>query len=177
MQVRRVIAGVSGSAGSLQALRFADAMARENDALLVPVLAWVPPGGDMADRRYPNATLRTAWKQAAWDRLWRAVDLAIGGPPVDARNFAPEVVRGEAGQVLTLTATKPGDVLVIGAGRQGGMRRMACRISRYCVGNAVCPVISVPPARLEAETHGLHRWILRHRLQPEDAGLRVSGAS
>jgi nucleotide-binding universal stress UspA family protein len=112
--------------------------------------------------------LRSAWTQAAWERLWRAVELAIGGPPAtDA--FAPEVVRGEAGEVLTQVAAQPGDVLVIGAGRHGRGRRLACRISRYCVGHAACPVISVPPSRLAAETHGLHGWMLRRRLHPEDA--------
>ena len=170
MQVRRVIAGVSGSAGSLQALRFAAEMARENDATLVPVLAWTPPGGEAADRRYPSPTLRAAWRHAAWERLWRAVDLAIGGPPADVRLFAPEVVRGEAGEVLTHVAAGPGDVLVIGAGRHGGLRRLACRISRYCLAHASCPVIAVPPSRLATEAHGLHGWLLRHRLHPEDAG-------
>jgi nucleotide-binding universal stress UspA family protein len=171
VQVRRVIAGVSGSAGSLQALRYAAGMANDHGAVLVPGLAWTPPGGETADRRYPSATLRTAWREAAWDRMWRAVDLAIGGPPADAGNFAPEVLRGEPGLVLTQVAAAPGDVLVIGAGRQGGVRRLACKVSRYCLGHACCPVISVPPARLATEAHGLHGWILRRRLHPEDAAV------
>ena len=54
MYVRRVIAGVSGSAGSLQALRYAAEMARQMMQLLAPVLAWMPPGGELADRRYPS---------------------------------------------------------------------------------------------------------------------------
>ncbi len=166
MYVRRVIAGVSGSAGSLQALRFAVEMAKDRDVSLVPVLAWTPPGGEMADRRYPNPTLRAEWKRAAWDRMWHAIELAIGGPP-ETEAFAPEVVRGEAGQVLTQVAALPGDVLVIGGGRHGGLRRLlACQVSRYCVGHASCPVISVPPAELATEAHGLHGWVLRHRLHP-----------
>ena len=51
--IRRVIVGASGSPASLQALRYAEEMARASDALLIPVLAWVPPGGDLADRRAP----------------------------------------------------------------------------------------------------------------------------
>ncbi len=43
--IRRVIVGASGSPASLQALRFAEELARAYDAPLIPVLAWIPPGG------------------------------------------------------------------------------------------------------------------------------------
>jgi nucleotide-binding universal stress UspA family protein len=171
--VRRVVVGVSGSAGSLQALRFAVEMARSgvagaDGAVLVPVLAWTPPGGDLTDRRYPCPPLREMWKQAAWDRLWKAIDLAIGGPPADLR-FSPAVVRGEAGLVLTAAATEPGDVLVISAGRPGALRRMvSSQVSRYCLAHARCPMIAVPPTRLAADAQGLHGWVLRRRMHPED---------
>ena len=104
MYVGRVVVGVSGSPGSLQALRYAAEMARCQSALLTPVLAWTPPGGEVADRRCPNPYLRAVWKQAAWDRLWHAIDLAIGGPPDDVV-FSPEIVRGEPGDVLAQVAT------------------------------------------------------------------------
>ncbi|MGO8955813.1 MAG: universal stress protein [Streptosporangiaceae bacterium] len=176
MHVHRVITGVSGSAGSLQALRYAAEMASNHDAVLAPVLAWVPPGGELADRRYPCPELREAWVQDAWERLWRAVDLSIGGPP-DGPGFMPQVVRGEPGEVLTQTAARPGDVLVIGAGRQGFISRLlACKVSRYCVGHAVCPVMCVPPSTLVVHTHGLRGWVARHRLDPEDAILRGADA-
>ena len=175
MYVRRVVVGVCGSAGSLQALRYAAEMARSYNAMLVPVLAWMPPGGDIADQRFPCSPLRTAWQQAASDRLWRAVELAIGGSPEDV-GFGPEVVRGEAGQVLTQLAAEPGDVLVIGAGRHGVLRRLlACRVTRYCLGHACSPVIAVPPSQLATDLHGLHGWVLRHRLHPEDVDLHAAG--
>jgi nucleotide-binding universal stress UspA family protein len=173
--VQRVVVGVSGSAGSLQALRHAAEMARCHSATLVPILAWLPPGGEVADRRCPNQHLRAVWQQAAWDRLWRAVELAIGGPPDDL-GFAPAVARGEAGKVLTEVAAQPGDVLVIGAGRHGGMRRLACRVARYCVGHADCPVVAVPPSALATEVHGLHGWMVKHRLHGQDAGLHAADA-
>ncbi len=176
MYVQRVITGLSGSAGSLQALRYAAEMARHHDAALMPVLAWVPPGGDVADRRFPCRELREAWTQAGWERLWRAVELAIGGPPTGL-HFLPRVVRGEPGEVLTLIATEPGDVLVIGAGRRGfACRALACRVTRYCVGHAVCPVISVPPSSLAGHAHGLRGWMARHRLDPADAVLHSADA-
>lgn len=49
--IRRVVVGASGSPGSLRALRYAENLARANSATLIPVLAWVPPGGDLTDRR------------------------------------------------------------------------------------------------------------------------------
>jgi nucleotide-binding universal stress UspA family protein len=176
--VQRVITGLSGSAGSLQALRYATEMARHHDAALMPVLAWVPPGGEMADRRCPCRELREVWTRAAWDRLWRGVELAIGEPPTGLQ-FLPQVIRGEPGQMLTLTATEPGDVLVIGAGRRGfAGRALACRVTRYCAGHAVCPVISVPPSSLadHAHAHGLRGWMARHRLDPADAVLHGADA-
>jgi nucleotide-binding universal stress UspA family protein len=151
-------------------------MARSDNAVLSPVLAWTPPGGELADRQFPSPHLRAAWKQAAWDRLWRAIELAIGGPPEDI-GFSPEIVRGEAGEVLTQVARQPGDVLVIGTGRHGATRRLlACKVSRYCLAHASCPVIAVPPARLAAEAHRLHGWVFRHRARPEDAGLHAADA-
>lgn len=176
MHVRRVIAGVSGSAGSLQALRYATEMARSDHAMLAPVLAWTPPGGELADRRAPCPELRRAWIQAAWDRLWRAIDLGIGGPPADLA-FSPQICRGYAGPVLIELAAEPGDVLIIGAGRRGAARRLAAsKVSRYCLAHARCPVIAVPPSQLAADAHGLHGWMLRHRMQPQDADLHAAGA-
>jgi nucleotide-binding universal stress UspA family protein len=175
VSAQRFVVGVSGSAGSLQALRYAAQLARSDAAELVPVLAWRPPGGEMADRSYPSPELRRVWKQAAWDRLWRAVELALGGPPGDV-DFSPKVIRGEAGQVLTEFAAKPGDVLVIGAGRHGLLRRLlAGRVSRYCLGHACCPIVAVPPSSLAEELHGLHGWVVRHRLHPENADAPAAG--
>lgn len=171
MYVQRVVTGVSGTAGSLQALRFAAEMARRNGAVLMPVMAWTPPGGELADRRYPCAALRDLWETSARDRLCRAVELAIGGPPLDL-GFDTRVVKGEAGRVLIHVADGAGDVLVIGAGRRGtGRRLLTCSVARFCVAHATCPVVAIPPSRLAAELHGLHGWMLRHRMHLDDAEL------
>jgi nucleotide-binding universal stress UspA family protein len=165
---------VSGSAGSLQALRYATEISRCHDAQLLAILAWVPPGGELADRRYPSPDLREVWVHAARERLRQAVELAIGGPPSGVE-FAMNAARGDAGPVLTDLAAEPGDVLVIGAGRQGALRRLvACRVTRYCVAHCQCPVIAVPPSQLANEVHGLHGWAFRHRMHPGDADLLPS---
>ena len=116
--VRRVFAGVHGSLGSLQALRFAANEARDRDARLVPVIAWVPPGGDLAERRQPNLQLRKLWRDAAQERLWDAFDRGLGGLPADL-SIEALVVRGPAGPVLVDCAKDPDDLLVVGTGRRG----------------------------------------------------------
>jgi nucleotide-binding universal stress UspA family protein len=160
----------------LQALRYAAQLARNDAATLTPVLAWTPPGGDIADRRCPNRELRRIWREAAWERLFESIDMAIGGPPADIE-FSPVVVRGEAGHVLTEVAAQPDDVLVIGAGRHSLLHRLlGCRVSRYCLGHACCPLVAVPPSRLAEDLRGLRGWVTRRRLQPEKVGLRAADA-
>jgi nucleotide-binding universal stress UspA family protein len=66
--VDRVIAGTSGSPGSLRALRYAEIVARAHDAALIPVIAWVPPEGDRAPRLY-SGYLRQVWQDMACQRL------------------------------------------------------------------------------------------------------------
>src|SRR5215475_2670813 len=83
--VRRIIVGVHGSLGSLQALRFAADEARQRSVPLLAVTAWVPPGGDMAERRHSSPYLRKIWRDAAWERLWTAFDAGLGGVPADVR--------------------------------------------------------------------------------------------
>src|SRR5262249_5825272 len=111
--VRGVGVGGGGAPGGPQARRGAVRVARGETTALAPVRAWTPPGGALAARGSRCQPLRKIWKQAAWDRLWQAIDLAIGGPPADL-DFSPAVIRGEAGLVLTDVANQPGDVLVIG---------------------------------------------------------------
>lgn len=145
----RVFVGSCGSPGSVRALRHARALAVGSEATLIPVHAWLPPGGDMADRRAPNPTLRKVWQEAAWQRLWQSINAAWGGPPEDL-DICPVVVRGNAGQVLVGLASRPDDILVIGAGRRGALARLGHgQVARYCVAHAGCPVLAVPPSPLE----------------------------
>ena len=162
---RRIIVGASGSPGSLLALRYAAGLARADGAALIPVLAWLPPGGDMADRRSPSSHLRQIWKDAAWLRLWAALDSAWGGIAPAGRPAEPLVHRGEPGEVLVAAASQPGDLLVVGAGRRGPARRLLHgRAARYCLAHASCPVVAVPPPDLDQVAgHGLRGWVFRHR--------------
>ncbi len=162
--IGRVVTGVSGSPRNLPALRYAAALARGQDAPLVPVLAWVPPCGDLPELRHPSGYLRRIWQQAASERLHDALTTALGGLPAGVAT-EPQVVRGEVGPVLVDTADRPGDLLVIGTGRHGSVSRLAGgSVGRYCLAHARCPVLAVPPATLElAAGHGLRRWAFRRR--------------
>ena len=161
--VRRVIVGASGSPGSLRALRYAEDLARHSDATLTPVLAWVPPGGDLAARQ-PCPALVRIWHEAAWQRLWDALEAAWGMVPVDL-SVQPFVQRGQPGPVLVDIAGRPDDLLIVGAGRRGGLAWLGHgRVGRYCLAHAPCPVLAVPPATLAQAGRGLHGWALRRGL-------------
>jgi|HubBroStandDraft_1064217.scaffolds.fasta_scaffold12782_2 nucleotide-binding universal stress UspA family protein len=150
----RVIVGVSGSPGSLRALRYAAGLALRQEAELIAVHAWVPPGGELADRRYPSPYLRQIWTDAARTRLAQALDAAWGG---DIAGLAVRraVVRGEPGQVLVDLA-EHGDTLVVGAGRRSWFSRIwHGRVSRYCLSHSCCPIIAVPPSTLGQRWPGM----------------------
>ena len=127
--VRRIIVGVHGSLGSLQALRYAADEARQRNVPLLAVTAWVPPGGELAERRAPSAHLRKLWREAAWERLWAAFDAGLGGVPADL-SVEPQVARGETGPVLVEAAGRPDDLLIIGTGRRAGIGRRYCESDR-----------------------------------------------
>jgi hypothetical protein len=72
---RRIFAGVSGSPGSVPALRQAAHLTHHHDALPIPVLAWLPPDS----RRLPWPELREIWHDDARQPLWDALDATFGG--------------------------------------------------------------------------------------------------
>ena len=172
-RVRRIIVGVHGSLGSLQALRYAADEARQRNVPLLAVTAWIPPGGDLAERRHSSPYLRKIWRDAAWERLWDAFDAGLGGVPADL-TVEPQVARGETGPVLVEAADRSDDLLIIGTGRRAGIGRVLHRsVSRYCLAHARCPVLAVPPSALMDEmSHGLRSWQLRrHALIPDTPEL------
>jgi nucleotide-binding universal stress UspA family protein len=166
-RVRRIIVGVHGSLGSLQALRYAADEARQRNVPLVAVTAWVPPGGDLAERRHSSPYLRKIWREAAWERLWAAFDAGLGGVPDDVQ-VEPQIARGETGPVLVDIADQRDDLLIIGTGRRSGFGLLRRSVSRYCLAHARCPVLAVPPSALMDEmAYGLRSWHRRHALIPD----------
>jgi nucleotide-binding universal stress UspA family protein len=168
--VRRIVVGVHGSLGSLQALRWAAEEAQERRVPLAAVIAWIPPGGDFAERSHPSPYLRKIWQEEAVKRLTEAFDAGLGGVPDDVP-VQLQVERGETGPVLVDVARQPGDLLVIGTGRRNPVGRALHKsVGRYCLAHACCPVIAVPPSALMEELgRGLRPWSRRGRrvLVPE----------
>lgn len=159
----RVVVGVSGSLGSLAALRRAASEARRSERLLLAVLAWTPPGGEAGYRRAPCAQLLKVWEENAVKALCTAFEEGIGGRPTDLL-LQPLVVRAEAGYSLCEIADRPDDLLVVGAGRRGALARFThAGVSRYVLGHARCPVLAVPPVELP---RGAERAL--RRLDPSD---------
>jgi nucleotide-binding universal stress UspA family protein len=157
---QRVVVGVHGSLTSLAALRTAVSYARQRAAVLVPLLAWSPVGGELAYRRAPCPELLELWRRDAHGRLVRAFDEALGGCPRDIE-VRPHVMRGAPGGTLVETASGDRDLLVLGRGRRRlGGRRGSGPTARYCLTHAHCPVLLVPPPELlsVAETLRQRRW-------------------
>jgi nucleotide-binding universal stress UspA family protein len=169
----RLVVGASGTPGSLCALRYALSLAHRHDVPLVAVHAWVPPGGDLAERRFPIPELRRVWAEAAGERLGEALATACGDAPTGL-DITRVIIRGDPGPSLVQVADSDGDVLVVGAGRRGLMFRMwHGQVSRYCLSHARCPVLAVPHPPTAKEL-GLSPggWTARHRELTVERALR-----
>lgn len=153
--VGRVVVGVHGTPGSLQALRFAVGHAQAFGAVLAPVIAWEPPGGDSAGRRYPRF-ITQSWGDAAERRLLTAFEEGLGGLPADLL-VRPVIVRGRAGEVLVAIADRDNDLLIVGVSRRGRLHRAWYGSApQYCLAHARCAVIVVPPSHLARELDPAH---------------------
>ncbi|MGW1783258.1 universal stress protein [Streptomyces sp. NPDC002143] len=162
----RLVVGVSGSPGSLTALTRAADEARRRRAELWPVLAWEPPGGDLAARRSPAAAVLVEdWERLARERLLKALRDVFGGTDSGLPGQAL-VVRGVPGPALVRIADRENDVIVVGAGRRGRLcRALWPSVGRHCLAHAACPVLAVPPSPLQTALGAAHRRnVLRLRL-------------
>lgn len=157
---RRVVVGVSGSLGSLAALHRAVAEVRRSGGRLWAVLAWEPPLAELGPRgSVPSAALSDQCRRAAAHELTMAMDAAFGGaePAVPTECF---VARGTPGHALVDIADGEDDLLVVGAGHRGLLRRaLFPSVSRFCVAHAACPVLTVPPSPLQHELDAVGRGL------------------
>ncbi|GAA0401102.1 universal stress protein [Streptomyces luteireticuli] len=152
----RVVVGVDGSPNSVVALRAALTEARRRAAELYAVTAYLPADGAWAvgPGPYPDPDRRKA--AAALERTCRT---ALGTGP-EAAPFSAVVVRGRARCVLAALADRPEDLLVVGVGRQGPVRRLLrSSLARDCVRHTRCPLLLVPAPGLARDYRkGLRRW-------------------
>ena len=141
----RIVVGVDGSEGAVQALRFAIEEARIRGAELRAVSAWhVPPavyGAGWAPastdidefRKLAESALRESVQEAgATDAGIEVTSLVREGHPVD----------------LLVEESGDADLLVLGTRGLGGFKELLLgSVSQQCAHHASCPVVIVPPRR------------------------------
>ncbi|WP_055589215.1 universal stress protein [Peterkaempfera griseoplana] len=153
----RIVVGVSGSLGSLAALHHAVDRARRTGAEVLAVLAWEPPGGEFGYRRTPCPPLLETCRGLAEERLRTVVETAFACRPPDVR-LGTLVAYGRPAEVLVRTADRGDDLLVVGRGPSGLLRRMLHRpVMPVCVAYASCPVLVVPRPPLLRDLEAVHR--------------------
>lgn len=135
----RVIVGVHGSLSSLAALRQAVTEARRRGARLCAV--WVVPE-DLA--WVSGVPLSEEDMRTMHEQIESAFENALGAVPDDLQ-LRSVVLVGAPGRELVGFARREEDLLVVGAGEHGRLRRWGARsVSAYCVRHARCPVLTVP---------------------------------
>ncbi|WP_251072980.1 universal stress protein [Streptomyces sp. ISL-43] len=137
----RVVVGVSGSLGSLAALRAGAREARLGGRELVAVVVWSPPEGEGLFARFPDKAWAALWEAEAAETLDRAFGEAFGGDPAGVPAVRRLVLRGDPGRTLRAVAGRSDDLLVIGGRPRRGY---GGRVGRGLRGRAVCPVLTVP---------------------------------
>jgi nucleotide-binding universal stress UspA family protein len=150
-KVATVVVGVDGSAGSMEALRWALAEARLRDVPLRVVHAWSYIYTDGAGAGYQPygmfgsvSTLGVDvgdLHRVAEEMVEKAIDKVarnIEGVVIQRR-----VVQGDAAHVL-VDAVTAGDILVVGSRGHGGFAGLLLgSVSQRCVHRAPCPVVVV----------------------------------
>lgn len=132
-RTKPIVVGMDGSAGSIEALRWAVAYAECSGALVEALMAWqLPEVYSYASRDY---------EAEARDRLQAAIDAALD--PGQHALVTGRVAPGRAGHVL-VEASKHALLVVVGShGHSGAVGRLLGSVSEQCVYHAECPVVVV----------------------------------
>jgi hypothetical protein len=122
----RVIVGARDRAGDVALLRRAAAEARRRHAVLVPVLAWTPVGGEALYRTHPSRELERAWERNACAEIDELVTDTFG--PEEAVRVQPLVVRAESLRAaVAAVAVRPGDLVFAEPPRPSVWERLGLR--------------------------------------------------
>lgn len=161
----RVVVGIDTTLCGLQALRLAVAEARRRGAALHAVRTWgpgpaepagQPPAAGLAGplglgttaQSAEEAPGRGALTVEATTMIATAFTETMGGEPADLWVQAV-VLPDPPGPVLAEYACREDDLLVVGSGGRGRLRRLrGSPVVRYCLRHASCPVLVVPPPPL-----------------------------
>ncbi|MGZ4103622.1 MAG: universal stress protein [Actinomycetota bacterium] len=146
MRERRIVVGVDGSPGSLQALNWAIDLARDLEAEIIAVLALDLPLG------LPPQAIPSPF----WDRSWRdemegTFELDWCAPLREAGvKYRTVMQDGAPATVIAETAQREqADMIVAGARGRGSVTELVLgSVSHRLVHHSPCPVVVVhPPTR------------------------------
>lgn len=141
-----IVVGVDGSPPSRAALQWAVEQARNTGGSVRAVTAWQYP----ASYGYAIPVTDVDWSGIAA----KAVTDAINHVRTEGVPVTPEVVHGNAAQVL-IDASADADLLVIGSRGHGGfVEALLGSVGQHCVHHATCPVVVIPAARSDGEPAG-----------------------
>ena len=141
---RRIVAGVDGSASSLEALRWAIRQAELTGSSVDAVIAWQPPA--VSGLEWGVAMVDdTDYAELAAKTLAEAISIAVD--PAGRVRVRPMVGEGNAAQVL-LDASADADLLVVGSRGHGGFASaLLGSVSLHCTHHAHCPVVVIRGGR------------------------------
>lgn len=142
--VGRVVVGVDGSAGSVQALRFAERAAAVRGASLQVVHAWNLPYLGFAGRS--GAVPREALDEVAV-RAGEVLRESLRSAGIDAARSDVEMWLAErAPNLMLLQAAHDADLLVVGSRGYGGWKGLLMgSVSTQSITQSPCPVAVVRP--------------------------------
>jgi nucleotide-binding universal stress UspA family protein len=149
--MRRIVVGVDGSPGSLEALRWALAEAGLRGAEVRVVHAWMVPLIDAVPEPWAigSPTLGPSEDQVH-EHLEAAARKVLDASMEEARPADPGVeIEGELPEgrpaAALLAAAQDADLLVVGSRGRGGFAGLLLgSVSAQCVHHAPCPVVVVP---------------------------------
>jgi len=141
--VSRIVVGVDGSEGAVQALRFAIEEARIRGAELRAVSAWHVPPAVYGAGWAPASTDLDEFRKLAEASLRESVEEAGA---IEAGIDVTPVVREGHPVDLLLEESEGAALLVLGTRGLGGFKGLLLgSVSQQCVHHASCPVVIVPP--------------------------------
>lgn len=139
MAAGRILVGVDGSEGSLDAVRWALAEARRRGDVVEVLHCWhIPYYGDMSGMMpVPGAVLEES-AQAVLAEALAAVEADAEGVTLTGRT-----VQGAAAHTL-VEASKDADLVVVGRRGHGGFAGLLMgSVATQVAGHAACPVVVV----------------------------------
>ncbi len=141
----KIVVGVDGSDGSVDALRWALAEATLRGATVDVIHSWHYPYAAYTEITGMAAGVVTGedLEQLGKEVLRLSVDLA--GAESSGVEVTPVLVQGAAAATL-LEAAKGADMLVVGSRGHGGFTGLLLgSVSQHVIHHAPCPAVVVPP--------------------------------